>query len=337
MKYRKLGRTDLEVSCIGFGGLGLPALSKPQAEAILNRALDLGMNFIDTARGYRESENLIGRAVAHRRKEYYLATKSRARTRDEVMKEFEASLQHLKTDYIDLYQIHYINTNQELDQVLEEDGLLSVFQELQAQKAAGFIGISGHDAGVLLRAARTGHFDTIQGAFSYLENDKKILDLIHYCSSSNIGFIVQKPLAGGVLAPARAALKWILQHPVSTVIPGMLTLEQVNENAGVAEGEYSLASIEKEQLDHTVANLDRYFCRRCYYCHPACPENIPIGVILEYFAKAQVPENLEMCRKGYRRRKSNALHCTECGQCLDACPYHLPIIDMLKQAHQLLA
>ncbi len=336
MKYRKLGRTNLNVSCIGFGALGLPALEEKQVDAVMNTALDRGMNFIDTARGYRESEKLIGTAVADRRRDYYLATKSRARTRDEIMKEFETSLQYLRTDYIDLYQIHYINTHQELDRVLEKNGLLSVFKELQGQKAVKFIGISGHDAEVLLRAARTGHFDTIQGAFSYIEKEKKILELIRYCSSNNIGFIVQKPLAGGVLLPAGPALKWILQHPVSSVIPGMLTVEQVNENADVAEGEYFLTGGEIEQINRTASKLDRYFCRRCYYCHPACPENIPIGVILEYFAKAQLPENLEMSRRGYGRRKINAANCTECGQCLDACPYTLPIIDMLKEAHQLL-
>jgi predicted aldo/keto reductase-like oxidoreductase len=160
-----------------------------------------------------------------------------------------------------------------------------------------------------------------------------VLDLIEYCDEDDIGFIVQKPLAGGAITAAPACLKWILRHPVSTVIPGMVTVGQVIENAAVADGPYSLTGRERADLDAVAASLDKTFCRRCYYCHPACPENIRIGVILEFFEKAKIPENRALSQKWYRGYAINATNCTECGSCLPECPYGLPIVDMLKEAH----
>ena len=336
MQYRKLGRTDLMVSCIGFGGLPFAGLRQDEAYKVLNAALDEGVNFIDTARGYRESEELIGNAVADRRGDYYLATKARTRTESSIMEELERSLNNLKTDLIDLYQIHYVNTRDEFAEVMKKGGAFDVFKKLQKEGTIRFTGITGHNTQVLLDAAKTGAFDTIQGAFSYIERDQKVFDLIDYCASNDIGFIVQKPLAGGALTCAASALKYILQFPVSTVIPGMVSVEQVEENTALADEHYTLSEREEGELDEIVDQLDKNFCRRCYYCHPACPENIRIGVILEFYGKAKFQENLELARRWYRGYKINSTNCTECGQCEPECPYGLPIRQMLKEAHELL-
>lgn len=336
MKYRKLGRTDLKVSCIGFGALPLPGLNEEGARVVVNTALDRGVNFIDTARGYRESEELLGKAAADRRDEFYLATKTKVRREKQIMEELKTSLGYLKTDTIDLYQIHYVNTDSELKDILSDQGALNVLKKVRDKGIIKFIGITGHNPAVLLDAAKTGEFDTVQGAFSYIEKPREAIDLISYCSSNDIGFIDQKPLAGGALIHAAPALKWILQHPVSTVIPGMVSKEQVMENTGIADGEYTLSEREKEELDDVVRGLDKNFCRRCNYCHPACPEKIRIGVILEFAGKARFPENLDIMRRWYRGFEVNAQNCTECGLCLAECPYELPIIDMLKKAHVIL-
>jgi predicted aldo/keto reductase-like oxidoreductase len=333
MKYRRLGRTGLMVSCVGFGALPFAGLNREEAGAVLNAALDAGVNFVDTARGYKESEQLIGLSAAHRRKEYHLASKSRARREDRILEDLGASLSLLKTDWLDLYQVHYVNTPDDLRAVLEKGGALDVFKKLKARGPVKYIGITGHNAGVLLDAAKTGEFDTVQGALSYVEKEKTILDLIGYCAENDIGFIVQKPLAGGAITAAPACLKWILQYPVSTVIPGMVTTAQVACNTAVADGPYPLSGREREELDAIAAALDKTFCRRCYYCHPACPENIRIGVILEFYEKAKIPENRDLSRRWYRGYTVNASNCTECGSCLPECPYGLPIVDMLKEAH----
>ena len=336
MEKRILGRTGLKTGVVGFGGIPLVGLNEDDAALVLNRALDRGVNFIDTARGYKESEHLIGHAVSSRRNEYYLATKTKAREKGEIVREFETSLEELRTGRIDLYQIHYVNTDDELAGVLKQGGGLPVARRFQAEGRVRWIGITGHDPAVLLKAARTGEFDTIQGAFSYIERSPEVLDLIRYCAQNDIGFIVQKPLAGGALLPARTALKWILGHPVSVVIPGMLSAEQVDENVSAGGGEYSLSEEEKRALDGVISRLSDNFCRRCYYCQPACPQDIRIGVILEFLGKAKNQENLPLMRRWYGGMKVKASSCEECGLCLGECPYELPIIDMLKEAHELL-
>ena len=336
MKFRKLGRTGLEISCVGFGALPLPGLDEERASVVLNTALDCGMNFIDTARSYRESEELVGKAVHERRGEFYLATKARTRREDQIMEELETSLGFLKTDRIDLYQIHFVNSAEDLEDVLSNDGALSVLKKIREKGVIDHIGITGHNPELLLKAAKTGEFDTVQGALSYIEKPQSALDLIEFCSRNDIGFIVQKPLAGGAIVNAKTALKWILQHPVSTVIPGMVLKDQAIENAAVADEDYNLTAGEIDELEMIIADMDKDFCRRCYYCHPVCPENIRIGVILEFFGKARQPENIHVGRRWYRDYKINASNCTECGLCLDECPYELPIIDLLKDAHALL-
>lgn len=337
IQKRRLGRTGIEVTCVGIGCLPLTGLDEQEASAVLNESLDLGVNFIDTARGYRESEALIGAAVSSRRGEYYLATKTRAKSEESIMEELHTSLKNLRTDSIDLYQIHYVNSSDELNMVLRKGGPLDVFKKLRRQGIIRFIGITGHNAAVMLEAARSGEFDTVQAAFSYIEKGPDVFDLIDYCRDHNVGFIDQKPLAGGALTCAPAALKWILQHPVSIVIPGMVKVEQVHENIQISGGDFSLSDEETQELERITSELDRDFCRRCYYCHPACPEEIRIGVILEFYGKARYPENFELARRWYGGMKKNAADCTECGNCLSECPYELPIIDMLKEAHALLA
>jgi predicted aldo/keto reductase-like oxidoreductase len=336
MEYRSLGRTGINTSCIGFGGIPLTGLNGDEAFRVLTAVLDRGINFIDTARGYKESEELIGNSIADRRDEYCLATKTKVRDEDSILKEFEISTAKLKTDVIDLYQIHYVNTKEDLSGVMAPAGALSVIRRLQREGGVRYIGITGHSPAILRKAAETGEFDSVQGAFSYIEKGDEVLRLIRYCKENDIGFIAQKPLAGGSLLPAQAALRFILGYPVSVVIPGMLSVEQVEENSHAGDGRFTLTAQEERALEAVTVGLGSRFCRRCYYCQPACPQNIRIGVILEFLGKARRPENLALMRRWYAGMAINASECTECGLCLAECPYELPIVDMLKEAHELL-
>jgi hypothetical protein len=116
----------------------------------------------------------------------------------------------------------------------------------------------------------------------------------------------------------------------------MVTPAQVAANTEAADGPYTISEEERSALDAIAASLEGKFCRRCYYCHPACPENIRIGVILEFYEKAKIPENRALSQRWYRGYAINASNCTGCGSCLPECPYGLPIVDMLKEAHETL-
>jgi predicted aldo/keto reductase-like oxidoreductase len=336
MQKRRLGRTGKMVSCIGFGGIPITGLHRKEAGRVLNTALDSGINFIDTARAYGESEKLIGDSISERRGEYFLATKTRGKDETEILRQFEKSIEFLRTDSIDLYQLHYINTLEELTLIMKKGASFDVIKRLQAEGAVRYVGITGHDSEVLLKAAKTGAFDTVQGAFSFVEKEKRVIDLIHYCEQNDIGFIVQKPLAGGAITCAAAGLKWILRHPVSVVIPGMLSVAQVGENAKAGEGGFELTTQERGELEAVASGLADAYCRRCSYCHPVCPQRIRIGVILEFYGKAKLPENFTLMQRLYNGLEVRASDCTECGLCLPQCPYQLPIVNMLKEAHALL-
>jgi len=129
MRYRVLGKTGLNVSIIGFGGIPIQRVPEEEAQAIVNRALDLGINFFDTARGYTDSETKLGLALARRRKEAIIATKSMVRTREGMAADIAKSLKNLKVDYIDLYQVHNVRDEASLEEVLGPVGALAALRE----------------------------------------------------------------------------------------------------------------------------------------------------------------------------------------------------------------
>ncbi|MBP1764600.1 MAG: yhdN 5, partial [Firmicutes bacterium] len=158
MKKRVLGKTGLEVTEISFGGLPMQRCTMEEAGPVLKAALDAGINFIDTARAYTDSEEKIGRHLAGRRQEFYLASKSMARDRDKMAKDVDLSLEMMRTNYIDLYQIHNIKKREDLDAVLAPGGALEALKEAKAAGKIGHIGITGHSISLLVEGIRTGEF-----------------------------------------------------------------------------------------------------------------------------------------------------------------------------------
>ncbi len=371
MQYRILGRTNLRLSVIGFGGIPIwgntrvfeyGCLDEEMAIQVVNRALDLGINFIDTARAYGKSEVRIGKVMRQRREECYLATKVMRRSYREAMEDVEISLSNLQTDYIDLYQIHFVNDSATLKRVMARDGSLRALKEKKKEGKIGFIGITGHEPGLLMEAVRTGEFDTIQAIYNLanLEASKKLFPL---AGKASIGVIVMKPLAGGVLVPplkmmaelrgedkaligelkgsafpttAMAALKFALDNKaVSTVIPGMGSLKNLEENVAVGKTRASLPEPLKGKLIAQARKLGEGFCRSCGYCLP-CSQGIIIPDVFRFEGYYTRYKLKEWAREQYAQLSVKAEACIECGECLPRCPYHLPIIGDLKKAARVL-
>ena len=169
MEKRRLGRTGMEVTCIGFGALPMQRCTMEEAGEVLHKALDSGINFIDTARAYTDSEEKIGRHISSRRSEYYLATKSLKRTKEGMAKDIDLSLRLLKTDYIDLYQIHNVKKREEYEQAMGPGGALEALKEAQQAGKIRFIGITGHDYDLLVEGIKTNEFATVQAPFNAVE------------------------------------------------------------------------------------------------------------------------------------------------------------------------
>ncbi len=335
MDYRTLGRTGLKVSAISMGGIPVQRVADNEAECIIEAALAAGINFFDTARAYTDSEQKFGRVFGRNRQGGIIATKSMARTQAEMEVEINHSLANLQVSSIDLYQLHNVKDDAALAKVLAPDGALAALQAAQQQGKIRFIGITGHIPQVLVKAVATGNFDTVQFPFNAVET-AAANELLPLARQKNIGTIVMKPLAGGALTNAPAALRFILEEGVDTVIPGMDTLAQVASNVAAGTPIRPLSGAEREALMQEAAALGTRFCRRCEYCQP-CMEGIDIPLIFLLDGYYMRYDLHKWAVDRYRPLLRNAAHCIACGECENRCPYALPIREMLQECRHRLA
>lgn len=329
MEKRILGKTNLEVASIGIGGIPIQRVDKNTAFEIFKKCSDRGINFIDTARGYNESEEIIGEALEKvGREKFYLASKSMKRDRVGIIEELNISLKKLKTDYIDLYQFHNIRTMEQLNTILAEDGALNALKHAKSEGKIREIGITSHSPDILDKAIDIGEFATIQCPYNPLEQQAD--ELFKKAKENNIGVIGMKPLAGGAIREASLSLRFILDNEnISVIIPGMESVEQVIENTEVAINKRSLTSEEEVRLFKEANSLGTEFCRRCGYCLP-CPQgiDIPSQFIMEgYYSRYNLQE---WAKSRYDAMEHKASDCVECGICETRCPYDLPIRKMMK-------
>lgn len=333
MEERTLGRTDIKTSVIGFGGIPIQGLSFAEAERVLLHAFDSGIGFYDTARGYTDSEDKIGRALKSHRDSVYIATKAMSRDAAGMKGELEASLRNLRTEMIDLYQFHAVGSRQQLDKILGPGGAYETLSKARDEGSVRWIGITGHSRDILLEAASLGVFDTIQLPFNAIETEweDRVLPAAH---AAGMGTLGMKPVAGGALADVPPAIRFTLTRGIDISIPGMDSVEQVDEN--ITAGDLAPPSPEElEALSKEKEAWGELFCRRCGYCMP-CPSglNIPFLLLIEGYYNRYELKDWAVSRLDTLEMKYS--DCTECGDCLEKCPYSLPIPELMKRAERLL-
>jgi uncharacterized protein len=340
LPQKRLGRTHLEVTLLGLGGLGI--LSKcnhtpGSASYLIHAALDHGINFIDTARSYADSEERIGKALRGRRHKCIIASKTMARSFRGAVQDLQTSLRMLQTDYIDLYQIHHLQWQDELHQVLQEDGALHALKQAQAQGLIGHIGLTAHLPQLAIQALATGFFDTIQAPYNPLDGPM-FCEILHYARKQDMGIIIMKPIAGGLLADhAGLALRYCLEQEISSVIPGMSTLEHIQTNIKYIMRREPLSQFELDDLLRTAQKIGQNQCRRCGYCLTVCPQKIAIMDIFRFEKYLDRYKTGHWAKEQYSSLSVKADQCQECGQCETICPYHLPIRRLLTKAHEKLS
>lgn len=336
MQYREFGNTGYNVSSLGFGAMNLPNVPFEQAKEALNYALDQGINYIDTAAAYRNSEEIIGDSISHRRTEYFLATKTNKRDYESAKQEIERSLSRLKTDVIDLLQIHYVNYPSEYKQIMGEQGAYKAALEAKNEGKIRFIGITGHRPELLAKWIGSGKFDQVLFHLN-LPQPFAVKDLIPTANRMNIAKVAMKPLSGGFVRPISKAIRYPFSQDVHTTISGMVSVAEVKEN--IAAMSRPVEEQEKAELEQLAQQLGSHDCRRCNYC--SCPIEIKIPDVM---ITSVIRKNKSLLPKGeqfFAAQKEKIMACKDHEPCQDQpmcepkCPYHLPIQKVVQTAADL--
>ncbi len=329
MEYIELGKTGVTVSRIGFGGIPIQRIDAEAAVSLFKRVTERGITYVDTARGYTVSEEYIGYAIQTLgvRDRLFIATKSMARDYAGMSADIDKSMTNLRTDYIDLYQVHNPSMSQ-LDDVLAADGALAALLEAKAKGRIGHIGVTAHSLDVFKRALSIDEFETIMFPYSIVETQAE--ELISRCAECGKAFIAMKPLAGGAIEDGAAAIRFLLTNPsVSVIIPGMYSEDEVDENASFTSA--PLTEPEQMRVADIRAKLTGNFCRRCGYCAP-CTVGINIPGVFLFHGYLDRYGLETWARSRYNGLAAKAGDCIRCGQCEPRCPYHLPIREMMAKA-----
>lgn len=329
MEYKVLGKTGLKISKLGFGGIPIQKVDAETTRKLVEAMIEKGINYIDTARGYTVSESYLGEALEGVRDKFVLATKSMSRSKEAMAKDIEISLGNLRTDYIDLYQVHNPSM-QQLEEVMAPGGALEALMEAREAGKIGHIGLTAHSVEVFEKAIDLPWVETIMFPYNIVERQAE--ELIHKCAERNIGFVVMKPLAGGAIEDATLALRFICANPdVSVVIPGMFDVKEIEQNLASCENAELLSEAEKEAIKKVREDLGNNFCRRCNYCAP-CTVGISIPNVFLFQGYLDRYGLEGWARERYATLAVKAGACVECGACEPRCPYNLPIREMLKDA-----
>ena len=328
MEYRVLGKTGLKISRLGFGGIPIQRIDAEGTKVLVHQMMEAGINYIDTARGYTVSEEYLGYALEGIRDKFIIATKSMSRTQEAMAADIDISLKTLRTDNIDLYQVHNA-TPEQVEQVMAPGGALEALLEAKAAGKIGHIGLTAHSMETFKMALDLPWVETFMFPYNIVETQAE--KLIAECAKRNIGFIDMKPLAGGAIEDATLALRYICANDaVTVVIPGMAEIKELEQNLAAVNDTAPITSEEKAAFLEVRNQLGTNFCRRCNYCQP-CAAGINISGCFLFDGYLQRYGLGEWAKGRYEAMPKHASDCIGCGACEDRCPYNLPIREMLKK------
>ena len=333
LQYRILGKTGLRPSTVGFGCM---ITSDP---SVIEKAVDLGISYFDTARSYQHGNNerMVGAALGNKRKNVLLSSKSEAEDRDSALGHLETSLRELRTDYLDIWFLHSKDEPASLN-----SGLLEAVQAAKKQGKARFVGISTHSAETMVPAAlKAGVFDVVLITYNYPMGSR--LDAaINAANQANVGVVAMKVMAHGKkdLKPrvGPAALKWVLKNPkVHTTIPSMVDMDQLEQNFNVMASSFTEA--DQTLLNVFLRELAPVYCRMCGSCRGLCAQGLPVADLLRYLTYAEGYGQFDLGREKFLAlpRELQNVRCGDCLDCTIQCPNGVRIPQRLSRAQQVFA
>lgn len=329
MKMVTLGSTGIQVVQNGFGALPIQRDSKEVAVKIVRRAYEGGMRFFDTARAYSDSEEKVGEALNDVRDNLYIATKTMAQTPEEFWKQLEASLQLLKTDYIDIYQFHCAN---QVYAPGDGTGMYECMLEAKAQGKIRHIGITAHKIQIAFDAVESGLYETLQYPFSYLAAERE-KELVAKCKEKNVGFIAMKGLAGGLINKSEAAMAFMTQYENVLPIWGIQRETELEEWLSYMDHTPSMTGEIKEYIEREQKELSGEFCRGCGYCMP-CPKGIMINQCARMSLMLRRAPSASWLSENMQAEMKKIETCINCRKCVSKCPYSLNTPELLKKNYE---
>ena len=338
LEYRILGRTGLKVTTLGFGCM---ITSDP---SVVERAVDIGINYFDTSRGYQHGNNerMVGAALGAKRRQVVLSTKTDTSKKDTMLQELEASLRELKTDYIDIW---YLHGKDKVEDATDE--MIETQRIAKKQGKIRFAGVSTHNPRLLLPwMAQKGAFDVALPVYNFTM-------AIDTAARAGIGIVAMKVMAGGFksIRPTDpifskmsrdgallAALKWTLKNPkVATTIPGMTDMDQLDENLKAMAAPF--AAGDERVLAAHLETIKPIYCRMCGECDGACKQGLPVASVMRILTYADGYRQFGLARERFQQlaAEHRAVRCGDCDECTVQCPHGVRVSDRMARAQELLA
>ena len=329
MRNITLGRTGITVPQNAFGALPIQRVSKETAVNLLRTAYDGGMRLFDTARAYSDSEEKVGAAFEGMRDKVYITTKTQAKTAEDFWKDLDTSLRMLRTDYIDVYQLHCAPR---CFGPGDESGLYECMLEAKKQGKIRHIGITAHLIAVALEAAKSGLYETVQFPFSYLAAEQE-MELVRLCAENNVGFIAMKGLAGGLITRSEAAMAFIQTQPNVLPIWGIQREQELKEWLSYFEKTPEMTDEIRAYIEKERGELAGEFCRGCGYCMP-CPSEILINNCARMSLMLRRAPSQDWLNDYWQEQMKKIENCIECRRCVSRCPYSLDTPNLLKRNYE---
>ena len=324
-----LGKTGIEVPKNGFGALPIQRISDDAAKGLILKAYESGDRFFDTARAYSDSEHKLGIAFEGIRENVVIATKTGADNVFDMRRDFERSLEELKTDYIDIYQFH---NPAFCPKPGDGTGLYEEAQRLKKEGKIRHIGITNHRLSVAHEAIDSGLYETLQFPFSYISGEKE-LELVNKCRENGMGFIAMKALCGGLITHSAAAYAFFV--PYDNVLPiwGVQRESELDEFLSYNNDPPRMNDEIRRIIEADKKALSGDFCRGCGYCMP-CPQGIEINNCARMSLLLRRSPSAEHLSEAGQKKMAQIEKCTSCGRCKAKCPYGLDTSALLRRNYE---
>jgi hypothetical protein len=361
MKYRRVGRTDLQFSVISFGAMRVGSCTEEETVAMVHRALDLGVNFFETGPLYKNSMEWLGKAFHGRTEQFHVCSKAIVRaydewkvgwmmTADDARRNIDYSLETLGVDQLDLFGGWSLTEEANWQDFFAKGGPLAGIHKAMDEKLVKHVYATSHDVPEnTVKWLKTGEFAAVTIPYNIAKRHFRVV--IDHCEEHGMGCFTMQPTAGGLLAttsgrlgqliaehvgdqdPAQAAQRWLLAHAGITAIPvGFTGLDQVESSCAIADEAEALMAQGEDAVDYLAdyTDLAAGLCTRCGYCEP-CPQGLPLRYSVQPFQMWKILGDEETLKTYLSSLQVDPAVCVDCGQCTEQCPQSLPVPQYMAE------